>query len=31
MTCACLRMLLAYVDEAYAKLEMDEVTCVGAF
>ena len=24
------RMLLAYVDEAYAKLEMREVTCVGA-
>lgn len=24
------RMLLAYVDEAYAKLEMEEVTCVGA-
>jgi transposase len=24
------RMLLAYVDEAYAKLEMEEVICVGA-
>jgi transposase len=24
------RMLLAYVEEAYAKLEMSEVTCVGA-
>jgi len=24
------RMLLSYVDEAYAKLEMAEVTCVGA-
>ena len=23
-------MLLAYVDEAYAKLEMREVTCMGA-
>ena len=24
------RMLLAHVDEAYARLEMDEVSCVGA-